>query len=518
MSTGQSHDWRGGYPTEVSYTGHFYPGQAPVVLRLLSMMQHNIPPQLDKPFTYCELGCGEGVVANMLAALHPQARIYANDFNPAHIRRARVVASDAGLENVTFLESSFAEMRHEDLPKFDFITLHGIYTWVNQENRHYIQDFISKFLSPGGLVYIGYYASPVWETLSPIRRLMVEYSRQCSGMTYAKIQQSREFIAKISDVGCAFFNMNPHAAEFLKGEIRNSSIEYMAHDYFSQNWSPMYHADLVADMEAARVSFLGSTNLIEQIEHYLVSPETKPLLDQAIDPVVRETVKDYLLTRGFRRDVFVRGPLRLTADEETELQQSSFFALVELRDKCDLHITVPAGEGTLADEIYTPILDALAEGPKPLAALLALPPLAAIGPQRVWNALMTLCAVHYAAPTLAPAGYGERMMRAARLNQVLLRRALARRERLHLASPVLGVGVPLSLVEALFLVGELSQAGDIFRFAAQWLEQNGETLIKEGKVLDIPEERNAELRRLAEYYMNTQRNMYKMLGLLPSDI
>lgn len=40
----------------------------------------------------------------------------------------------------------------DGLPQFDFITLHGIYTWVSRENRQHIVDFIARYLKPGGIV------------------------------------------------------------------------------------------------------------------------------------------------------------------------------------------------------------------------------------------------------------------------------------------------------------------------------------------------------------------------------
>ena len=47
----------------------------------------------------------------LIAAANPQGRFYANDFNPAHIVFARDLAREARLDNVTFLENFFDELR-----------------------------------------------------------------------------------------------------------------------------------------------------------------------------------------------------------------------------------------------------------------------------------------------------------------------------------------------------------------------------------------------------------------------
>ena len=71
----------------------------------------------------------------MEAAAHPQGQFYGVDFNPGHIAWAKRVAADAKLDNVNFLELSFADLLSSSIPNADFISLHGVWSWVSQENR-----------------------------------------------------------------------------------------------------------------------------------------------------------------------------------------------------------------------------------------------------------------------------------------------------------------------------------------------------------------------------------------------
>ncbi len=128
-------DWTEGYVAEIEYTSGFYQELAPSLLSFAALVAGYQAPPIDRPFTCFELGCGKGISANLIAAANPAGRFYANDFNPAHIVFARALAADARLENVTFLEKSFAELGGEELPDFDYITLHGVYSWVSAENR-----------------------------------------------------------------------------------------------------------------------------------------------------------------------------------------------------------------------------------------------------------------------------------------------------------------------------------------------------------------------------------------------
>ena len=64
------------------------------------------------------------------AATNAQGDVYAVDVNPTQIVSAREAA---GLTSVGFLESGFGELLTLDLPPFDCIALHGMYSWVDAD-------------------------------------------------------------------------------------------------------------------------------------------------------------------------------------------------------------------------------------------------------------------------------------------------------------------------------------------------------------------------------------------------
>jgi predicted O-methyltransferase YrrM len=148
--------WMEGYESDIEYTSGYYREQEPDFLNLCALNHGIAPVNLEKGFTYCELGCGFGMTSLIMAANYPQGKFYAIDFNPSHIARARSLATQAGLDNIVFLEKSFAQIVQEPglLPECDFISLHGIFTWVSDENRQYIIDICTRHLKAGGMVYL----------------------------------------------------------------------------------------------------------------------------------------------------------------------------------------------------------------------------------------------------------------------------------------------------------------------------------------------------------------------------
>lgn len=119
--------WASGYVTDVPYTHGFYGELTPGFLAFAALTAGVQAPDPARPLKYCELGCGQGFSANLIAAANPQAEVFAMDFNPTHIHGAYTLAEQAGLTNAHFYEQSFEEFLSEpELPQFDIIVLHGI--------------------------------------------------------------------------------------------------------------------------------------------------------------------------------------------------------------------------------------------------------------------------------------------------------------------------------------------------------------------------------------------------------
>src|SRR5262249_13088448 len=119
----------------------------------------------------CELGFGFGVSANIHAA-GSAVQWYGVDADPRHATFAQQLADDAQTPARLF-SGRFAEFcRRDDLPDFEFIGLHGVWSWISDEDRATITEFIDRKLKPGGVLYISYNTQPGWAAMMPVRELM----------------------------------------------------------------------------------------------------------------------------------------------------------------------------------------------------------------------------------------------------------------------------------------------------------------------------------------------------------
>lgn len=369
--------WSAGYVADVEYGAGLFREQAPAHLDLVCLLNGLEPPSVGPDFSWCELGCGQGITAGVVAAANPHATVHAVDFNPAHIARARAMAAEAGLGNLTFHERSFEEMADgavPDLPAFDYVTLHGVYSWVGPETRRAVVRFLDRFLKPGGVAYVSYNSLAGWAQLLPMQRLLQEYARTVSGSSVEGVRQGLEFAEALQVAGAVALG-GPE----LLARVRNPAglgqrahLTYLAHEYLNAHWQPLLHIDVARDMVAAKLTYAGAAHIFQNEPSLVLSPAQCALLDGITDPVLRETFADYCRQEGHRCDVFVRGARPLSAQRLDARLRGLGLGLTGA-------IALPAtiqGPGTpvvLEEVVYAPIFAALVEAPRRIGELLGLP-------------------------------------------------------------------------------------------------------------------------------------------------
>ncbi|BBK45416.1 hypothetical protein STVA_54360 [Allostella vacuolata] len=433
--------WGDGYVTDIEYTQHFFPVLAPSHLRFILAMKGIVPSTDGAEFDYMELGSGQGLTSLVLAASNPRARFYANDFNPAHVQRSRRLAAAAGLGNITFLETSFADLDEAGLPQMDFICLHGIYSWISPENQQAIVRFAGRHLKPGGVLYVSYNVTPGWAPIAPLQRLLYLYASRVGGPSDHRMKEAVRFVDDLAGAGAAFFKANPaldKATERMKG-----NPSYLPHEYLNRHWHLLTHAEVAGHFADAKLRFAASADAIDLAERFVLTEEAARFLAGFAGDPLRETIKDYLRNNNFRRDIFIRGGIGAGGDGRLRRLGALAVALTRPRDACDLQVRFPVGKVGLAAEAHSAILDALVAGPRTVAQLAG-----GAGADRLAQTAQRV-AVLIAAGHLAPCAAGwsgaadpAAIAATGRLNRALLDdgrdgAAMA----LVLASPVLGSAV-----------------------------------------------------------------------------
>lgn len=516
-------DWASGYVADIEYLPGLYVEQAPSHLMLGCLINGFEPPPATGAFTYCELGCGQGVTALVIAAANPQAQVVATDFNPAHIARARAMADEAGVENVTFLELSFEDMlARTDLPDFDMVSLHGVWSWISPADRGRITRFLRDKVKPGGAVSVTYNAMPGWTALLPMQRLLLEHSRLSHERSDKQILKGLEFIERLQGAGSGVLGNATLLEQLRKGADKSGGIPdravYLAHEYLNANWHPLYHMDTAAELAEAKLGFVGSASLIDNFPDLTLKPEQRALLEEVPPGSLRETLKDYLVSRPFRRDLYVRGPRRMSdAVRDARLAQFGL-ALTIPPHEARTELDVPAGKAQLPEHFYRPIIAALATGPHTLGELVRLPELAGQeGAPSMVEIAGVLVGSGQALPV--PPAADAASPSAVQLNRVLtLDVAEQRAATASIAAPFTGSGLNLTTMEgAVFhalTIGVTAEVNALTDHILARLVASNTPLSRDGQVISSEEGRREIVSESVEWCLRIRLPLWRGLGAL----
>ena len=504
-------DWNEGYVHDITYTHGFYRELTPALLNFGLALAGMESPGLDRPFNYCELGSGQGVSTNILAASNPNGQFWATDFNPSHAAGAAQLASAGGLTNIRCLDKSFQEFLAMDTPQFDYITLHGIYSWISPESRKAIVDVMAAKLRVGGVVYISYNTLPGWAAAMPLRQLLSDFSDGKEERSERRVEKALAFADKLREIKAGYFADSPKIGQRLD-RMKTMSRAYLAHEYLNQYWTPFYFTDVARELAAAKLSFAASAHIGDHMDNVALPKDAQTLLGEIADPVRKQQARDYVVNQQFRRDVFIKGAVPINPVQRGAILGQTRIALTKQKDKVSLEVPFPVGVCKLRPEVYNPILEQLAAGPKTLAELVQ-----AVAPHKidqagVMQAAMVLVGTGDAAPALSAQQEAQRKQQTERFNASLMQRALSGGEINYMASPVIGSGVPVSRLEALMLLAQRRNV-DLARFVWQAIAPQGIRLTVEGKRLDTEEENLTELAKRAEEFKTERLPLLQGLGV-----
>ena len=487
--------WDDGYVTDVAYTSNFYREIMPTWLSLASLLLGHRPPNLTKPFTYADLGCGNGFSTLAIAATCPHAEVWGFDFNPAHIEFATGLATRAGLTNVHFAETSFGDLLAlpgSALPDFDFMVSHGVLSWISPANRGLLMSVIAGRLKPGGLVYLSYNVTAGWASMVPIQMLMRMLTAASPERTDLAVPAMLDFIDRVKQSGAAFFQANPSVETRLQ-DIRKQDPRYLAHEYLNQDWHPLMFTDIAGEMAEAKCRYVGSATLAENIDSVGVPPALVPILAEVRDPTLRETLRDIGCAQAFRRDLYRKGTAPMPVPEQQALlEEIALMGLgMPVPDGGPVFPT-PTGSVTGRPEVYQPLLDMLETGPINVGRVRASPTFAERPLLELMQAFTLLVSGGYAHPMLPDGGTTAGREASRRFNQAIARANGDAADMPRLITPAIGSAIGADVLETL-LVGELlagaeSDADRLSDAVLVVLGRSGRQVQREGKPVTDPVE------------------------------
>ena len=291
--------------------GPTHPDRLAVTGRLLGLR-----PAAPDRCRVLELGCGPGSNLIAMADLLPHSEFLGIDLSARQVEDGRRAVAELGLANVELRQGDILELP-EDLGEFDYIIVHGVYSWVPEAVRRRVLRLIRRNLAPQGIAYVSYNAYPGWY---PMRALREEMLYRIRGIDdpFERARTAQEFIGFLADSfpgSVAFFAdfVRGYYSSYLgRGEAPESKIlASLSHDEIADINEPLYFHEFAEQAGAADLAYLAEVDLLGSTPVGLPPQVVEALRSFPGGLVETEQYLDFVRNRSFRRTLLCQKEARI---------------------------------------------------------------------------------------------------------------------------------------------------------------------------------------------------------------
>ena len=305
-----------------------------------------------------EIGCSDGGNIVPLAVATPRGKFLGIDFADSAVAR--------GQEQIRALQLTNIELRLIDLTTFpvdqglfDYIIVHGVFSWVSPAVQSAILALIQRHLAPTGLAYIDYNAQPGSQLRYAFRDSML-YHVQRFDEPRQRIDQARSLIKLIIDANPQPSLYRTMAEAELQALLQKSDAT-MFHDTIAEYNQPFFFHQFMTAAAKHGLQYVAEAELAHMNHAHLPAPVQERLagLRNLID---REQYLDILANRGFRQTVLCHAGRAIKRALDGSTLMSLYFtaASIPVRDTDEtLVFRSSSGEVTIVNPAARAIMKAL---------------------------------------------------------------------------------------------------------------------------------------------------------------
>lgn len=251
-----------------------------------------------------ELGCAAGGNLLPFALAYPEARATGVDLSSVQIQQGQQIVQDLGIKNLDLRAMSLTDI-DKGFGEFDYIIVHGVFSWVPPEVRDAILRICRENLAPTGIAYISYNSYPGWKAGDIVRDAMLLHSHGAAG-DEEKLASAKAMLTLLSDGLSASNPLGPSLRAAVT-QLRKQSDYYVAHEYLETFNSPCYFLEFADAAQQAGLAYVGDAEPHSemssaygqnvQINHSLIA------LGQP--KAMRQQYLDFAIGRNFRKSILV---------------------------------------------------------------------------------------------------------------------------------------------------------------------------------------------------------------------
>ncbi len=283
-----------------------------------------------------ELGCGAGGNIVPMAYQLPQSEFVGVDLSFKAVDAGQTMIHELGLSNVSLQHRDIMDVSPAD-GRFDYIIVHGVYSWVPPAVRDKILSVLATNLAPHGIACVSYNALPGAHLRNLARSILHFHVRGVSD-PLARAAQSRklmQFLASAADEEQIYgfiLRDQQHRIESLPDEV-------FIHDDLDEGSTPFFLYQVVEAAARRGMQYLADSDFpIRGLQGRSedVCKMLSPIPETEI--AVREQYLDFIDGRSFRTSLFCHHDIDLNRPaDRAAIKRLHLSGALELADpKMDL--------------------------------------------------------------------------------------------------------------------------------------------------------------------------------------
>lgn len=297
---------------DVPYLSYAYPQTHPDRLNVIARLFGMTPPAVETA-RVLEIGCASGGNLMPMAEALPNASFHGIDKSKRQIDDGLKMVDAVGLTNIKLEHCDLMDFPAE-AGEFDYIIVHGIYSWVPEPVRQRILDVCKRHLSPQGVAYVSYNIYPGWHMRGMLRDMMVYHCQPIkdAGTRVAEARALLDFLQS------AVSGQENSYAKLLSEEInllKRVNDTYVFHEHLEDYNQPVYFHEFNAQVRGQGLQYLGEANFHMMLARNFPEKVAQTLRRVAGNDLTRmEQYMDFVRNGHFRQTLIVHDDVKLRRD------------------------------------------------------------------------------------------------------------------------------------------------------------------------------------------------------------
>lgn len=254
-----------------------------------------------------ELGCSMGGNIITQALYYPDAEFVGIDLSGRQVAQGNAIIEKMGLENVRLEEKDILTI-DESFGKFDYIIVHGIWSWVPDAVKDKIFSICRNNLTEHGIAYISYNVYPGWKRQEQLREIMYFAGRDVlEEPLEARTRKGLDALKALAEILENDKGLGGGGKLPAMQKILNHNFYYIAHEYMEAFNDPIYVNGFIEWANRHRLAYIGDADLHASFVSWMAEHTRERILALAGDDyIAKEFYSDILSDRQFRRSLLCR--------------------------------------------------------------------------------------------------------------------------------------------------------------------------------------------------------------------